>query len=337
VKPETHEAVRLQKILSTAGVASRRASEQLILEGRVTVNGAVVRELGTRADPGHDDIRVDGRRIRTDVRQRYILLHKPRGYVTTRRDPEGRPTVLDLLGRHVGYIYPVGRLDYDSEGLLLMTTDGALAEQLTHPRHSVERVYEVIVLGAPDDAAIEKLRRGVYLDGRRTSGAEVRRGQTVKSSDGITTRLVMTLFEGRNRQVRRMCQAVGHPVRSLTRVSMGPLTLGRLRPGEWRDLTVAEVAALRHPDRRRNERPAEPSHRRREDTGARRGATGSGSTREARHAERRARRAGDRERSPRPKDGAHRRSSEAPKAERPPGARGNSPRSKRGPRPPKRR
>ncbi|MGE0462124.1 MAG: pseudouridine synthase [Vicinamibacterales bacterium] len=236
--------VRLQKILSTAGIASRRASEQLILDGRVTVNGAVVRELGSKADPAHDDVRVDGRRIRTDVRQRYILLYKPRGYVTTRSDPEGRPTVIDLLGRHVGYVYPVGRLDYDSEGLLLMTSDGALAEQLTHPRHEVERVYEVIVAGAPDEAAIEKLRRGVYLDGRRTGAADVRRGQTVKS-DGVTTKLTITLFEGRNRQVRRMCQAVGHPVRSLTRVSMGPLRLGRLRPGEWRELTAAEVAALK--------------------------------------------------------------------------------------------
>ncbi len=237
-------SVRIQKLLSSAGIASRRASEQLILEGRVTVNGAVVRELGSKADPARDAIRVDGRRIRTDVRQRYILLYKPRGYVTTRSDPEGRPTVIDLLGRQVGYIYPVGRLDYDSEGLLLMTTDGALAEQLTHPRHDVERVYEVIVAGAPDDAAVGKLRRGVYLDGRRTSAADVRRGPTVKS-DGVTTKLTVTLFEGRNRQVRRMCQAVGHPVRSLTRVRMGPLTLGRLRPGEWRDLTAAEVTALK--------------------------------------------------------------------------------------------
>ncbi|MCC7176778.1 MAG: rRNA pseudouridine synthase [Acidobacteria bacterium] len=247
--------MRLQKLLSTAGVASRRASEQLILEGRVTVNGIVVRELGSKADPAHDDVRVDGRRIRTDVRQRYILMYKPRGYVTTRSDPEGRPTVIDLLGRQVGYIYPVGRLDYDSEGLLLMTSDGALAEQLTHPRHEVERVYEVIVAGAPDEAAIAKLRRGVYLDGRRTGAAEVRRGQTVKS-DGVTTKLTMTLYEGRNRQVRRMCQAVGHPVRSLTRVSMGPLRLGRLRPGEWRDLTAAEVAALKGAPSARRPPPA---------------------------------------------------------------------------------
>jgi 23S rRNA pseudouridine2605 synthase len=235
---------RLQKILSAAGVASRRASEQLILDGRVSVNGTVVRELGSKADPGKDDIRVDGRRIRTRVPQRYIALYKPRGYVTTRTDPQGRPTVIDLLGRDVGYIYPVGRLDYDSEGLLLLTTDGELAERLTHPRHEVERVYEAIVAGAPDDAAIEKLRRGVFIDGRRTAPADVRRGAAVKAG-GVTTKLTILLREGRNRQVRKMCLAIGHPVRALTRVRMGSIALGKLRPGEWRDLGDAEVAALK--------------------------------------------------------------------------------------------
>jgi 23S rRNA pseudouridine2605 synthase len=244
VGTERPEGVRLQKILSAAGVASRRASEQLILDGRVSVNGEVVRELGSRADPGRDDIRVDGRRIRTDVQHRYIALYKPRGYVTTRKDPEGRPTVLDLLGRGVDYIYPVGRLDYDSEGLLLLTTDGELAEKLTHPRHEVERVYDAIVAGAPDDAALEKLRRGVFIDGRRTAPADVRRGATVKSGQ-VTTKLTLSLREGRNRQVRKMCQAVGHPVRALTRVRMGSITLGRLRPGEWRELGAEEVAALK--------------------------------------------------------------------------------------------
>ena len=238
--------VRLQKLLSAAGVASRRASEQLIVEGRVSVNGVVVRELGSKADPDRDDVRVDGRRIRTHVRHRYIALYKPRGYVTTRRDPGGRPTVLDLLGPDVGYIYPVGRLDYDSEGLLLLTTDGELAERVTHPRHEVERVYEAIVAGTPDETALEKLRRGVFIDGRRTAPAEVRRGATVKSGRP-TTKLTLALREGRNRQVRKMCLAVGHPVRALTRVRMGSITLGRLRPGEWRELTAAEVKALKSP------------------------------------------------------------------------------------------
>jgi 23S rRNA pseudouridine2605 synthase len=234
--------IRLQKILSAAGVASRRASEQLILEGRVMVNGEVVRELGSKADPAAD-IRVDGRRIKAATRQRYIALYKPKGYVTTRRDPEGRPTVIDLLGE-AGYIYPVGRLDYDSEGLLLLTTDGELAAQLTHPRHEVEKEYEVIVAGVPDPAAIEKLRRGVFIDGRRTAPAEVHSGHVVKSARP-TTRLTITLHEGRNRQIRKMCSAVGLPVRDLRRVRMGSITIGHLRPREWRDLTPREVGSLK--------------------------------------------------------------------------------------------
>jgi len=253
--------VRLQKILSSAGVASRRASEQLILEGRVTVNGSVVRELGSKADPAADDIRVDGRRIRTDVAQRYLALYKPRGYVTTRKDPEGRPTVIDLLGRDVGYIYPVGRLDYDSEGLLLLTTDGALAEQLTHPRHEVERVYEAMVAGAPDDVALEKLRRGVFIDGRRTAPAEVRRGATVKSG-GLTTKLTLSLREGRNRQVRKMCDAIGHPVGRLKRVAIGPIRDSRLKPGQWRELTREEVAKLKAAATASSRPPGRKSERR---------------------------------------------------------------------------
>jgi 23S rRNA pseudouridine2605 synthase len=244
--------IRLQKILSAAGVASRRASELLITDGRVSVNGETVRELGTKADPAHDEIRVDGRRIRTDVRHRYLLLYKPIGYVTTRRDPEGRPTVLDLLGRDAGYIYPVGRLDYNSEGLLLMTTDGALAERLTHPRHEVPKVYEVIVKGTPDQAAIAKLRTGIYIDRRRTSPADVRVHGTVKS-ERPTTRITITLREGRNRQVRKMCSAVGLPVRDLRRVQFGSIGLGRLKPGEWRELTPGEVASLRREEGARDD------------------------------------------------------------------------------------
>lgn len=233
--------IRLQKLLSAAGVASRRASEQLILERRVTVNGEVVATLGTKADPSAD-IRVDGRRLKSAVRPRYIAMYKPKGYVTTRRDPEGRPTVIDLLG-DAGYIYPVGRLDYDSEGLLLLTTDGDLAARLMHPRHEVEKEYEVIVAGIPEPSALDKLRRGVFIDGRRTAPANVRAGHVVKSARP-TTRLNITLHEGRNRQIRKMCSAVGLPVRDLRRVRMGSVSLGRLRAGEWRDLTPAEVRAL---------------------------------------------------------------------------------------------
>lgn len=238
--------IRLQKLLSAAGVASRRASEQLIVEGRVTINGERVTQLGTKANPT-DDIRVDGRRIKVATRQRYIAMYKPKGYVTTRKDPEGRPTVIDLLG-DAGYIYPVGRLDYDSEGLLLLTTDGELAAQLTHPRHEVEKEYEVIVAGLPDPAALDKLRRGVFIDGRRTAPAKIHAGHVVKSARP-TLRLAITLHEGRNRQIRKMCSAVGLPVRDLRRIRMGSVTIGRLRPGEWRDLTPREVESLKQSHR----------------------------------------------------------------------------------------
>jgi 23S rRNA pseudouridine2605 synthase len=236
--------IRLQKILSTAGVASRRASEQMILEGRVMVNGETVRELGTKADPEKDAIKVDGRRVKTAaVVHRYIVLYKPKGYVTTRSDPEGRRTVMDLIGEGA-YIYPVGRLDYDSEGLLLMMTDGELAARLMHPRHEVDKVYEVIVMGAPDSRAMEKLRKGVHIEGGRTSPAEVHAGTTVKGSRP-TTLLTITIREGRNRQIRKMCSAVGLPVRDLRRIGMGPIGLGRLKPGQWRDLTPEEVRRLK--------------------------------------------------------------------------------------------
>lgn len=237
--------VRLQKLLSMAGVASRRAAEELIIEGRVAVNGEVVRTLGSKADPAADEVKVDGRRLRFDTRPRYIVLNKPKGYVTTRKDPEGRKTIMDLLTGVREYVYPVGRLDYDSEGLLLLTSDGELAARLMHPRHGVERVYEAIVVGAPDEAAIAKLRRGLFLDGERTAPAEVRRGGVVGKGRQQTTKLTITLREGRNRQVRRMCAQIGHTVRKLARVRMGPIKLGDLRPGRWRDLTAVEVEKLK--------------------------------------------------------------------------------------------
>lgn len=238
-------AVRLQKLLSMAGVASRRGAEELIVGGRVMVNGKVVTTLGSKADPEHDDVRVDGRRVKPETQHRYLALHKPRGYVTTRRDPERRRTIMDLLGGVRGHVYPVGRLDYDSEGLLILTSDGTLAAELTHPSHGVERVYDAIVLGMPSDAALRKLRDGVYIDDRRTAPANVRRGHTAGRGDRQTTLLTITLREGRNRQVRKMCAAVGHPVRRLTRLRMGPVQLGRLKPGEWRELTAREVEALK--------------------------------------------------------------------------------------------
>ena len=240
---------RLQKILAQSGIASRRSSEKLIAEGRVTVNGRTVLEMGTKADPAVDDIRVDGRRLKGAERQRYILLYKPAGFVTTRSDPQRRRTVIDLLSGVREYVYPVGRLDYDTEGLLLLTNDGDLAARLTHPRHGVERTYEARVAGMPDHNAIERLRRGIPLDGRRTLPADVvllnkapaTRLAGRKEPEGI---LLITIREGRNRQVRRMCEAVGHPVKKLIRKRIGPLGDRQLKPGEWRDLTAAEVRAL---------------------------------------------------------------------------------------------
>ena len=264
--------VRLQKILSQAGVASRRAAEKLIEQGRVSVNGRTVREMGVKADPLADDIRVDGRRLRAPERRRYILMNKPAGVVTTRSDPQRRQTVIDLLDGVREYVYPVGRLDYDSEGLLLLTNDGELAARLTHPRHEVERTYEAYVAGTPDKEAIDQLRRGIPLDGRRTmpadvtllsrpapgsskapaprkrvpasriKGASPETRNSDKRANGV---LLITIREGRNRQVRRMCEAVGHPVRRLRRIRIGPITDRRLRVGEWRELTRPEVEKLK--------------------------------------------------------------------------------------------
>ena len=207
-----------------------------MLEGRVTVNGATIRELGTKADPEHDDIRVDGRRIEVHTRHLYLLLNKPRGYVSTRSDPERRPTVIDLLRGVREYVYPVGRLDFESEGLLILTNDGDLAARLTHPRHGVPRVYDVRVLGAPDDHDLDRLRKGVVIDGRKTGLVEV----TSIGDD----HLIITVREGRNREVRKMCDAIGHPVKNLMRVAIGPLRDTRLKLGHWRDLTAVEVKKL---------------------------------------------------------------------------------------------
>jgi 23S rRNA pseudouridine2605 synthase len=235
--------IRLQKILSQAGIASRRAAEKLIAEGRVTVNGTTVREMGTKADPASDDIRVDGRRVKSAERPRYILLNKPAGYVTTRSDPQRRPTVIDLLRGVREYVYPVGRLDYDTEGLLLLTNDGDLAAKLTHPRHGVERTYEARVAGMPDEDALDRLRTGIPLDGKRTLPADVVLLNKGRREQGGLLRL--TIREGRNRQVRRMCEAVGHPVDKLRRVKFGTIDDRQLKPGDWRELSEKEIKTLK--------------------------------------------------------------------------------------------
>lgn len=239
------EGVRLQKLIAVAGVASRRAAETLMREGRVTVNGVVVSVPGSRANPETDDIRVDGRRVAQGGRRRYLLLNKPRGVVTTRDDPQRRRTVMDLVRGVRESVYPVGRLDYDSDGLLLLTNDGDLAARLTHPRHGLERVYEARVRGVPDAGGLKRLARGVLLDGRRTAPATVtlvRAGQGLHGNQAVI-RIVIT--EGRKRQVRHMCEAIGHPVMRLRRVRIGPIQDTTLRLGQFRDLTPREVAALR--------------------------------------------------------------------------------------------
>jgi pseudouridine synthase len=243
--PASTAGSRLQKILSAAGVASRRLSEELIVQGRVTVNGVAATELGTKADPARDDIRVDGRRIHIDRRRRYILLNKPRGYVTTRRDPKGRPTVLDLLKDVTEYLYPVGRLDYDSEGLLLLTNDGDLAARLTHPRHEVERVYEARVLGVPDRRALARLARGLDIEGRRTAPAKVSMREEASAAGRSRAIVEIAVHEGRHRQVRKMLDAVGHPVVRLRRIRIGPIADASLTTGHYRDLTPRELASLR--------------------------------------------------------------------------------------------
>jgi 23S rRNA pseudouridine2605 synthase len=237
---------RHQNILSAAGVASRRAAETYITDRRVSVNGETVTQLGSKADPETDDIRVDGRRIKAAVRRLYILLYKPRGYITSRSDPQRRPTVIDLLakGGVRDYVYPVGRLDYESEGLLLLTSDGDLAARLTHPSHEVEREYQVKVLGVPDDHDLQRLSKGIVIDGRRTVPADIKLLKVIEGTSAQHALLSIVVKEGRNRLVRNMCEAVGHPVDRLRRVRIGPITDDHIRPGEFRELDAKEVAAL---------------------------------------------------------------------------------------------
>jgi len=239
------EGVRLQKVIAAAGVASRRAAETFMREGRVTVNGAVVSTLGARADPEVDDIRVDGRRVGRVGRRKYLLLNKPRGVVTTRDDPQGRRTVMDLLSGVRESVYPVGRLDYDSEGLLILTNDGDLAARLTHPRHGLERVYEARVRGVPDASSLKRLARGMTLEGRRTAPATANLVRTGRGQRGDQAVVRITITEGRKRQVRRMCEAIGHLVVRLRRVRIGPIQDKALRLGQFRDLSPGEVTALR--------------------------------------------------------------------------------------------
>jgi len=230
--------IRLQKVLADRGVASRRASEKLIREGRVAVDGEIVRELGTRVAP-HAALQVDGQAVGPARRHRYVLLNKPPGVVSTAGDERGRRTVVDLRGARER-LYPVGRLDADSEGLLLLTNDGVWAERVLHPRQGHEREYEVVVAGVANEATLAALRRGIALEEGMARATRV----TLSSRRGRDWVLRMVLRTGWKRQVRRMCAAVGLRVTRLRRIRMGPLLLGRLRPGAWRELTSAEIRAL---------------------------------------------------------------------------------------------
>jgi 23S rRNA pseudouridine2605 synthase len=231
---------RLNKLIARAGLSSRRGADTLIEEGRVTVNGTVVTELGMRVDPEEDDVRVDGERLHPErVPDRYFALYKPRQVITTASDPFDRPTVMDYIEPDVR-LFPVGRLDATSEGLIILTNDGELANRLTHPRYEHEKEYRVKISGTPTEKALQTWREGMYLEEGRTLPARV----TVESSSGGGTWLRIVLREGKNRQIRRMLEGFKHAIHRLIRVRMGPIVLGNLKPGEWRRLTTEEVEAL---------------------------------------------------------------------------------------------
>lgn len=233
--------IRLQKFIAKAGLASRRGAEKLIVAGRVKVNGRPVEKLGTKIDPAKDRVEVDSRLISMLPEKKYFLLHKPAGFLTTVRDPRGRPTIVDLLpGKIKKGLFPVGRLDRDTTGLLLLTNDGELAFRLTHPRFEVEKGYLALVRGVPSSGDLQKFKQGITLADGRTSPAEVKIS-SVRRGDAF---LSITLREGKKRQIKRMCAALGHPVLSLKRVSFAFLTLQGLAPRAFRALTTKEIAGL---------------------------------------------------------------------------------------------
>ncbi len=234
--------VRLQKFLADAGVASRRKAEELILAGKVSVNGTVVTTLGTKVDDKTDEVSYNGKKVVPNTHFVYVMLHKPEGYVTTVKDQFDRPTVMDLVKKIPERIVPVGRLDYDTSGLLLLTNDGDLTYHLTHPKHKIEKVYLAKVFGRPDENAVNQFKWGVMIDGRRTEPAKLE----ILEDLGKYTMCRITITEGRNRQVRKMCEAVKHPVATLKRVATGDVALGDLAKGKYRFLTEEEVRSLKN-------------------------------------------------------------------------------------------
>lgn len=233
--------IRLQKYLAEAQVASRRKSEEIILSGRVSVNGKVVTELGTKVDDEKDVVALDGEVIKKEEELVYIMLNKPEGCVTTVHDQFDRPTVMDCVKDIKERIYPVGRLDYDTSGLLIMTNDGDMTYRLTHPKHRVNKTYLAFVDSEPTEEEIKTFENGVIIDGRKTAKARL----TVVKRDKNGVYLKITIHEGRNRQVRKMCDAIGHPVRRLKRTATGKLSLGSLKKGEYRFLTDEEIGYLK--------------------------------------------------------------------------------------------
>lgn len=239
------ELERLQKIIAHAGFASRREAETMIREGRVTVNGRVVTELGSRADASRDHIKVDGKLITHAEPHRYILLYKPKEVMTTVEDPQGRRTVIDLVRGIRERIYPVGRLDFHSEGLVLLTNDGELAFKVSHPTHGSVKTYHVKVRGVPEQRLIDKLQRGITIDNKRTLPCEIARVKTTgRTDDEGNSWFEVKLREGRTQQIRKMFKAIGHPVSKLKRVAIGPIRDPKLTAGVWRELSKQEVKML---------------------------------------------------------------------------------------------
>ncbi len=232
---------RLQKVMARAGIASRRRCEEMISSGLVKVNGKVVTELGTKVDPGRDKIVVAGEPLSLSLRKRYILMYKPRGYITTLNDEKGRKKVTDLLRGVPERVYPVGRLDYDSEGLLLLTNDGDLTYVLTHPGYRVPKTYLTRVAGVPETDKLEQMAKGLVLEDGLTSPAKVRLLE-IREGNAL---LEITIHEGRKRQVRRMCAYIGHPVLRLKRSRFGNLSIENMRPGQYRHLTGEELKCLK--------------------------------------------------------------------------------------------
>jgi 23S rRNA pseudouridine2605 synthase len=238
---------RLQKLIAAAGIASRRHAEELIAAGKVTVNGEVIKELGSKADPDKDHIKVNGKLINPQLKSRekiYVLLNKPKGYLSSVSDPEGRPLVTELVPPALGRLHPVGRLDFNTEGLLLLTNDGEFTNYITAARNRVEKVYEVKVKGVPTDAGIQRLRRGITLeDGTRTAPAKITKLNETQTNAWYE----VGLHQGRNQQVRRMFELIGHPVLKLRRTRIGFLSDDDLKPGRWRFLAPSEVKRLTKP------------------------------------------------------------------------------------------